>query len=62
MKAILLHSMCNGLNVTECFVVKKSDVCSDKYDNNTHNSGNILNDNFSVEKTVNMKMLCYVTF
>jgi hypothetical protein len=62
MKATLLHSMCHGLNVTECFVVKKSDVCSGMYNNNTYNSGNILNDNFSTEQTVNMKMLCYVLY
>jgi hypothetical protein len=39
--------------------LKKNDVCSDIYNNNTHNSGNILNDNFSVEQTENMKMLCF---
>jgi hypothetical protein len=60
MKAILLYSLCHGRNVTDSFVIKKKfDVCSGMYNNNTHNSGNILNDNFSIEQTENMKTLCF---
>jgi len=58
MKAILLHSTYHR-NVTDGFETKKFDDCSGLYENNTHKSGNILNDSFSVEKTENMKMLCF---